>query len=76
MLCCSAPWQKRSTEAQSAVFSDQLVRPQAQTASEADFENSCEQGEYGTQHAWVPAMGSSPAIATGTLRSTVSQERG
>ena len=45
---------ERPIKTQSAVLSDQLVRRQAQKASEADFENSSELGEYGTQHAWVP----------------------
>lgn len=48
---------ERSIKTQSAVFLDQLVRRQAQKASEADFENSFELVEYGTQHAWVPGWG-------------------
>lgn len=45
---------ERPIETQSAVFLDQLVRRQAQKASEADFENSCKLGEYETPHTFLP----------------------
>lgn len=48
---------ERPIQTQSAVFLDQLVRRRAQKASEADFENRSELGEYGTRHAWVPGWG-------------------
>lgn len=44
------PGTERSLKPQSAVFLDQLVRRQAQKASEASFENSSEQSEYGLQY--------------------------
>lgn len=52
-MLCSAPLQKGPLKTQSSVFLDQLVRQQAQKASEADTENGSKLGEYGTQQAEV-----------------------